>query len=358
MTAKILFLFTFILITSCYAKVWRVDQNATNHPDYTNLQSAIDNAQAKDTIYVAGYPTSYGSININKEIVLFGTGYFLSQNSAQAYPHSSQLDYVEFQSGGGYAIICGFEIHAIKIGCDNVTIRRNYIRGYDPNLIDFLGYHVNVLIEQNYLDLNGGIVYENISTSNSDNVIIRNNYIRNSSSAFGIRAGGITIIYNNVIDCNLYFLNSQFYNNIIVNCSYYNSGGSLLKNNFNQYGGIGTQVDFSTVFVPTGTIDSKWKLKEGSVVKNAGLYGEDCGMFGGSDPYVLSGIPPIPTIYEATVPQTASEEEGLKVTIKAKTNTSGTTQQEGITVNRPKTNSITIPQKESIKEISKAKTSK
>ncbi|KAF0151706.1 MAG: hypothetical protein FD143_1658 [Ignavibacteria bacterium] len=41
---------------------------------------------------------------------------------------------------------------------------------------------------------------------------------------------------------------------------------------------------------------------------------------GGDEPYILSGIPPIPTIYEAVVPSTVTNKDGLPIKIKARTN--------------------------------------
>ncbi|MCK4754754.1 MAG: right-handed parallel beta-helix repeat-containing protein, partial [Calditrichia bacterium] len=59
-------------------------------------------------------------------------------------------------------------------------------------------------------------------------------------------------------------------------------------------------------------------LKNGSPAIGAGSGGTDCGAFGGLSPYILSGIPNLPHIYEADVPASASSESGLQVTIKVK----------------------------------------
>lgn len=88
--------------------------------------------------------------------------------------------------------------------------------------------------------------------------------------------------------------------------------------NGNQY-----NVDMATVFADfDGSLeystDAKWQLKAGSPAIGAGTGGEDCGAFGGVTPYVLSGIPALPHIYDATIPSTASSQEGLPVTIKVK----------------------------------------
>jgi hypothetical protein len=52
----------------------------------------------------------------------------------------------------------------------------------------------------------------------------------------------------------------------------------------------------------------------------AGFGGVDVGIFGGPEPYVLSGIPPIPTIYFLTAPAIGEKNTGLPVQIKVKSN--------------------------------------
>jgi len=79
----------------------------------------------------------------------------------------------------------------------------------------------------------------------------------------------------------------------------------------------------TTVFVDlNGTLgysdDERYKLKAGSPAIGAGVSGVDCGAFGGVTPYVLSGLPPFPRIYEATIPGTAYSDKGLSCTIKIK----------------------------------------
>ncbi|MFH0882855.1 MAG: right-handed parallel beta-helix repeat-containing protein, partial [bacterium] len=70
--------------------------------------------------------------------------------------------------------------------------------------------------------------------------------------------------------------------------------------------------------VGTGSTDSQWQLAVDSPAEGVGVGGVDCGMFGGNDPYVLSGIPPIPTITHFFAPSTASQASGLNVELKAK----------------------------------------
>jgi hypothetical protein len=68
-------------------------------------------------------------------------------------------------------------------------------------------------------------------------------------------------------------------------------------------------------------VDNGYLLKPNSPAKNAGINGGDCGVFSfdyDCEPYILSGMPAIPTIIEATYTTVGTTE--LPVNIKAKSN--------------------------------------
>ena len=81
-----------------------------------------------------------------------------------------------------------------------------------------------------------------------------------------------------------------------------------------------SNVDMNTVFVDfdgTGgySTDGKWQLAPGSPALGAADDGGDCGIFGGQEPYVLSGLPRIPAIFFYRGPGTGND-AGLPVQIK------------------------------------------
>ena len=98
---------------------------------------------------------------------------------------------------------------------------------------------------------------------------------------------------------------SAHYNNIILWGTYTAGAGDINSNNLcgeTQYPNVnGNQqnVDMTTVFEDYTTyIDNGYLLKAGSSAIGAGMLGVDCGAFGTNDPYVLSGMPPIPAIFD------------------------------------------------------------
>lgn len=73
----------------------------------------------------------------------------------------------------------------------------------------------------------------------------------------------------------------------------------------------------STVFEDYTTfIDNGYILKAGSPAIGTGVLGVDCGPFGTNDPYVLSGMPPIPAIFDFEMNQTIGTST-IPVTIKS-----------------------------------------
>ena len=68
----------------------------------------------------------------------------------------------------------------------------------------------------------------------------------------------------------------------------------------------------------TESSDGRWKLKAGSPAIGAGEGGVDCGAYGGPNPYILSGLPVGPTIYELNVSSYVTSSGNLPMTIKVK----------------------------------------
>jgi hypothetical protein len=128
---------------------------------------------------------------------------------------------------------------------------------------------------------------------------------------------------NNVIRRDVTLNACIFYNNILLegnftatDCDVRNNIGNSTQ--FGSYNGNQQNIDMSTVFLGIGSTDGQWQLTPGSPAIGAGILGEDCGMYGGNDPYVLSGLPAIPAIYLFVSPASASGFEGLPVQVRIK----------------------------------------
>ncbi len=305
----------FMLATSATAKIWRIDNNPANEADFTTLSAAHTGAAAGDTLYVAGAPNSYGNLAATKSLFIFGPGYLLSSNpETQANLGNAIAGTIEFRAGSDSSLITGLDVDnvAVEIGVSNITIERNYLNWSNYPTIFIDDNASNILILQNYIrtTANGSIAIAIRIDPNVTSAFINNNYIEASSADIGADAinassSSFLIVEHNVIRGDVIVYNTTFNNNILregafsgsnINASY-NIGNSTQFTSFDSTKGNQNDVDMTTFFLGTGSTDSRWQLAPGSPAIGAGLGGVDIGMFGGLDPYVLSGIPVIPSIY-------------------------------------------------------------
>ncbi len=303
----------------------RVNNNPGANPDYATLQAANDAASNGDTIYVEGSPTDYDGADISKKLVIIGPGYFLTDNdSTQAFGIAATFkDAINFNAGSAGSIITGCKINSeIYLNGNDISIIRCNL-----STILYNGNINNILIAQNYMN-NIGTLSGSYSITNaiiSNNIITYQIYTETNSGALQI--------VNNVFTTNSVGMsthNSTIANNIFCSSTWgitENTGNTITNNilasagtnaNSNQYNVVmaNTFVDFSGSL--NYSDDARWKLKAGSPAIGAGISGVDCGAFGGQTPYVLSGVPNLPHIYEATIPGTAYSNQGLTCTIKIK----------------------------------------
>jgi len=132
------------------------------------------------------------------------------------------------------------------------------------------------------------------------------------------------IVENNVLYGNLWLYNSVISNNIYRDGSFTGDASNTIVNNicsstqFDTTGNNQQNVVMSTVFVASGTTDGQWQIDPAGPAAGAGTFGTDIGMFGGITPYILSGIPEIPTVYFFYGPSNASQTLQIQTKIKSR----------------------------------------
>ena len=101
--------------------------------------------------------------------------------------------------------------------------------------------------------------------------------------------------------------------------------GSFYNNNIGNSTQFGTtngnqeNVAPATIFVDSSSgVDSDLQLKAGSPAIAAGLFGEDCGMYGADHPYKTSLLPAIPAIWDVSLNNYGNDNVTIDVNIKAK----------------------------------------
>ncbi|MFT3980738.1 MAG: hypothetical protein QM687_09740 [Ferruginibacter sp.] len=322
-------IFILSLLMNCEAKVWRINNTPGVDKDFVNGGDAIASSSVLngDTLHFEGSPTSYAGFGLTKRLVLIGNGYFLSGTDgnlglqANTNPSSFGNQYIVFDSTGSGSELIGLSNFFMAIGgnlgsaTDNITITRCNFNGigtyygYAANT-DMTGWKINkcyitgtlsssALVMKNWdvrNNLMNGIEFQN--TANVDN-IFRNNVIRYSINIYG------GYFANNIISAYSFgTVNTVVKNNLAIGTP---PGFAAFIGSFNNSQGYTDAQMFQGL---TGnSLDGQWRLKAGAPAIAAGLtvgsvVSPDCGAFGATDPYRLSGIPNIPTIYTLTVPAT------------------------------------------------------
>jgi hypothetical protein len=336
---KSLFYFISLIVfmtTAANAATITVDNAPGSTADYTSAQAAHNAAQAGDILYIAGSGYSYGYLTITKQLTIIGNGYFLSQNNkTQTNLGASDFWEITFKPGANFTVIRGLTAHIRLDTVSNIMIEGCYTHNIRRNFCS------NIIVSKSYISSNILGAYNNYYYSyysNSGSMLLQNCYYNVTLSSYDHKNLSIK---NCVVNANssLYglFLDNQLLENSVVIGSIYSNGSitnpnpnnNLVRNclftvspNTYYFSGSNNQnnVDMNTVFVDyDGTLgyspDAKWQLKAGSPAIGAGYSGEDIGMFGGSDPYVLSGLVG-PHIYH--IQHTLSSSSPLQVTVKAK----------------------------------------
>lgn len=346
---KILVLLWALSPISLFAKIWIVDSNVgSTIKDFVTLNDAYTGAAAGDTLYLIGSPNNYitSTVTLTKRLVIIGPGYFLSQNpDTQASLLTAFLDTPDgfvcenlvFSPGSEGSVVMGVTSYGnFLVNTSNILIKRNQFQqsGGACGVASISVSASNVLIVQNFIDsfsygTGEPLIRVNIGFTG---ILIANNYIRHNCSGCGgsvaaIRSNGSSLeVSNNVLIGGIEANNALVQNNIFTTNNSFTVSSSIVRNNLhaanNLPGADGNQngVLMSTVFVGTGSPDGQYALKAGSPAIGAGFGGVDAGIFSGTEPYVLSGLPPIPSIYSLVAPAVGEKNTGLPVQIKVKSN--------------------------------------
>jgi hypothetical protein len=332
-----------IVSNAAFAKIWRVNNNPGVNADFTTLQAAHNGAAAGDTIYLESSATSYGGLNSSKKLAIIGTGYFLGQNQElQAFTLPSTVGQIVMSAGSSGSVLQGLNFNGSNLYVDvnDIVVQRNFfgvINGnnpdsYYPGTLSIRSNASNILVSQNFalsLTVDGSSI----------GLLFSNNYFTlayqygdaTTQNSVNLSSAAIAILKNNIFRRGqIIAYNSNISNNIMY-AGFLGGSGNLISNNIGNSTQFGTadgnksNVDMSTVFELTGSFDAAWKLKVGSPAIGAG-YGStvpnpvDCGIYGGSTAYVLSGIPAIPSIYFFANQPVGSNSDPIKVQIKVKSN--------------------------------------
>lgn len=329
------FILALIIICAAFAipkltngTVWRVNNNASliQNPSQTgnctnckqDLNSAVAAAASGDTIYLEGSATPYAGLSISKNVTIIGTGYFLSGAGSNSYLQFNTYPSVinstiTFASGSAGSVIEGIMYTALSemlINTNNITVRRCYISVSTSGILHTTGT-TNITIKQNYIV---GQFGNNGSGATTQNVIITNNYfgqrvtLLTGSTGFvehNVLAGGISNHANVQVSNNI--LASVLENSVNTTANIHHN---VIYNTFPAWltsapGNTNTSLALANIFTTGSSTDGNWDVAAScNICLSTSSDGTNVGMYGGISPYIKSGIPNIPTIYQLDVQHT------------------------------------------------------
>jgi hypothetical protein len=305
---------------------------------YTTPQLAHDAAVANDILIIDPSSIGYGDLTLTKPLKIYGNGYFLNVNTElKANTSPSTLGSIWFNTGSGGSEIYGVTASIIYIqGVSNVKVERNNISSlylYAYNKANTVSTSItNINCTRNYISNIGvggsgvGITISSVLITNNiiyyiaattdplvQSWVVRNNTITYPST------GAVTLV-NSVFENNLLAGNvSSGITTTNVSASYNVSSGTAI------IAGIGnvSAYDVASDLLGTGSgisVDEAFKVKVGTGLKTMGSSSSEVGAYGGLTPYIVSGIPAIPSIISMINSGTGNNATPIQVTISAKSN--------------------------------------
>lgn len=339
-----------LLVIGCVATgvsqtVRRVNNNTgiSGTNVYSTFTAAHTAAAANDIIIVEPSTTSYGDVTVTKPLKIYGNGYNLNTNTElKVDQRSSVFGSIDFNTGSGGSEIYGVTAGNFAIfGVSNITISRNtfsYISLYSQNKANTTQTSVsNIFISRNFM----GYINQSAATGFTiSNVSVNNNIIGYMSASSDPHVQNWVVRNNTFTDGNtIGLINSVFENNLLlvnkpisfsnVTYSYNISVGPSFpsENNFNKNNYVIAPVNDDgqavSQLLGTGTgisADEQYQIKAGADLKTRGNGNTEVGAYGGSTPYIVSGIPPIPSIVNMINSGSGDNSNPLKVTISVKSN--------------------------------------
>lgn len=328
------------------ARSWRINNNAGVIADFTTFNAAVNAASVQDgdTIYLEPSVQDYatGSFSMSKRLTVIGPGYLLDPSNGtytgnaglQLLPYETRLGFFRLQTSASGSKFLGVSlIGSVYLnGASNVTFERCLFGNgfYFEN-----GTNANTTVRKCYL--NGGAISSGGAATITGFVCENSIFNANAHLNLPNLTGSGNIVRNNSIANSGYgftLVNTYFVNNIVGTYPQNSLTDCTIKNNFFQTNQTlpvtatnnQVNVNMADIYTVTGSYDARFTLKAGSPAIAAGLtvgsvVNPDCGAFGGTNPYKLSGIPNIPAIYQLTVPVSIpSGSATMNITFSARNN--------------------------------------
>ncbi len=329
-----------LCFTASQAAIFRIGLpgGSTTGVDFpvSNIAGAISAASAGDTIqmYQQYWASSPSTVTVAKPLKFIGFGHTLDKNknlqavtTSDIYPVS-----LTFNSGSGGSIVTGLYCGIVQIGTSNVIVTRTRFSSYlQLNNSSALS---NITITDCIIYTGSSAIIESSSFAIS-NLYIANNILygqNNLPNSTGIFANNYIGNYTNPV-LNSFIIRNNIFYNVYPAANSNSFAYNLFSGNFSgNVSGTGNvfNVNLANTFVNWNsgsiTVDTQLVLKPSSPALGAGKNNAnnatDCGIFGGEagEEYIISGIPPVPSIYQLTAPSQTATGSTYNITVGIRSN--------------------------------------
>lgn len=345
MKAKLFTVFTFAIFLA-KATVITVDNNG-NAPAgvETSLTNAINNASPGDTLLIIPSSSTYGNMNVTKQLTIIGVGF----NPNMEIPFTSRVNSVTIYTAASGTKIIGLEVTSTLVlgntggTLTNVVIENNKIDNITTSGINSL---TNILIRQNVICPASSFVYSlTLNTANQSNIRVANNIFSNTGTTNQFRGpyittGGVTFDHNTFLGTASQYAFYQITNCLVTNNIFVTispapqvaSSNILYRNNLSNgyaFGDItGTNINIegnidnttpTFVNMPLSTYLYDYTLDPfldvGSAGESAATDGTNLGLGGGTSPFKLSGSV-LPVVRRFDLPANITEGSDADATIE------------------------------------------
>jgi hypothetical protein len=301
---------------------------------YSTIQAAHDAAAPGDIIYIEPSSVNYGSLACGKRLTIYGRGYYFDQTPDKTNIGNTDLTNVTFGSGSTGTTLSGVFISRDMIftgAISNVTVERCFINGsttFTSNCAEAPIRPINCTLKQCYFN-SGGVfgscgdpIERNSSGINILNCIVVSfntwsiQNLNNVSITNSILQNGTRLLTNCTITNSIF---NGISTNSIRATSYANNIST--QNDLPSGNGNVGGVAWTTLYnVANPRSEADYQLSASSAAKGTGTNGTDIGAFGGPNPYVLTGQPPIPIITNLVSSPSGNNNAPLNVRISVRSN--------------------------------------
>ncbi|MEQ8926224.1 MAG: hypothetical protein RLO81_10455, partial [Fulvivirga sp.] len=276
--------------SSVAPKAWTVDNKPGSVADFKTFYAAFYGTSTGDTLFVSGsdIPYDVGGLRLERQRYIYGPGYFLSDNpETQANDTTARMPGINITEGSEGTEIYGLDFGFVRLNnvtsfsddvLEDIVLSNNRIG--DLGITDDVD---NITISKNFIGEFSFASTSLLGTSrNYTNVLIENNIIDTVTTAISRATAARNDMTNVVFNRNTIgvFLDSI-------------SDASLTNNIINNYQATGNTTSGTINFGTANFTNSSGTLSIDNDFQSAA----NAGAFSGANPYVLSGIAPIPHIF-------------------------------------------------------------